>query len=184
VGLSKSEVERIERLSPQEKFKCEELTRKFCADLVGGEISKDGGIEGFREYIGGLHPEAQEIIRDHYRWVNAKVVLRGEDETSVIARAVVSCKHKLQTFRPSGQAESDRWSAFGAEIVKMVRDEGWKPPQVLEALEAVRDVMISEGPIDPWIDELRSFGSEWPVQRLDRSWLMPDGSTVTQRFPS
>jgi hypothetical protein len=169
---------------PEEKRKCEQLTRDFCAQLIGTTVDKNDQIEGFREYMETLHPEAQEIVRDHYRWVNAKVVLRGENEEAVMARGIVSCKHKLQTFRPSGQAESDRWSAFGAEIVKMVRDEGWKPPQVLEALEAVRDVMISEGPVDPWIDELRSFGSEWPVQRLDRSWLMPDGSTVTQRFPS
>jgi hypothetical protein len=134
MGLSDLENERIKRLTPEEKFRCEQLTRTFCAELIGSKVGTNGSIEGWDKFMGGLHPEAQEIVRDHYRWVNAKIVLRGENEATVIARAVVSCKHKLQTFRPT-----PTMTVEPSEIAAMTRGLGkalnWAPDPSLESTE-------------------------------------------------
>ena len=160
-----------------------EVERQYWAVLLKSKVEKDGQVPGFSEWWGKANPKlAKAVLRIGRATVDH--VKRGAPADEAIGLAVAEARQTIQYFTDSESPSTDRWTAFCSEILTMVREHGWKPPQVLEALETSRQAMLSEGPVDLWIDELRSFGPVWPVQRLERSWAMPDGSTVEFRFPS
>jgi len=160
-----------------------EAVREFWSAFLGSKVEKDGQVPGFSEWCKGAHPK---LVKMGLRlsWETARHVKRGAPAGEAITLMVSQFRQAIPQFVDNETPTTDRWTAFGHEIFLGVHQHGWKPPQVLDALELSRESMRSEGPIELWISEVRDFGDNWPVQRLADEWLMPDGRKVAVRFPS
>lgn len=158
-----------------------DVERHFWAGFLGSKVEKDGQVPGFDQWWKKAHPRLAKMGLDLGR-ATAAHVAKGAPADEAIAIAVRSFRGSVQQFRPADHPTTDRWSKFCSEIFNGVYEHGWKPPQVLEALEISRDLMQSEGPIEAWIAEIRDYGESWPIERRGQFWLMPDGRRVESRF--